>query len=172
MTITANLLSKKVTSNSIEAQNLYESKNFGERINEKIYYSLSEALFLVKQNKMEILDSKNKPLSKETLLKKFKNIDKRFLNKFLVFQDLRKKGYILKSALKFGADFRVYDKGNKIKKNHAKWILFTASENENIKMHDFTSKNRVAHSTKKNLLLAIIDEEGSPSYFEVSWKKL
>ena len=171
MKIKANLLSKKITSNSIEAQNLYDSKGYGERINEKIYYSLSEALFLVKQKKMEIFDSKNSVISEENLLKKFKNIDKRFLNKFLVFQDLRKKGYTLKSALKFGADFRIYDKGKKIKKDHSKWILFTASETSNLNWQDFASKNRIAHSTKKNLLLAIIDEEGGISYFEVSWKK-
>ncbi|MBU1252016.1 MAG: tRNA-intron lyase, partial [Nanoarchaeota archaeon] len=37
--------------------------------------------------------------------------------------------------------------------------------------HDFSAKNRVAHSTKKNLLLAIVDEEGDVSYYEVRWVK-
>jgi tRNA-intron endonuclease len=37
--------------------------------------------------------------------------------------------------------------------------------------HDFSAKNRIAHSTKKNLLIAIVDEEGDVSYYEVSWKR-
>ena len=31
------------------------------------------------------------------------------------------------------------------------------------------AKNRVAHSTKKNLLIAIVDEEAKVSYYEIRW---
>ena len=170
-TIKANLISEKITSNSAEAQNLFASQRFGEKITEKIFYSLSEALYLVENKKMEIYNFQNKKISKKDLLKKFQKIDKKFKTKYLVFKDLRKKGYIVKTALKFGAEFRVYEKGKKIGKDHAKWILFPVSETNNLTWHDFSAKNRVAHSTKKNLLIAIVDEEGDVSYYEVAWKR-
>ena len=89
-----------------------------------------------------------------------------------MFENLRAKGYIVKTALKFGADFRVYDKGVKPGEEHAKWILYAVNENEILKWHDFAAKNRIAHSTKKNLLLAIVDEESDVSYYDVAWTRL
>ncbi len=163
--IKAVLISEKISSNSKEAQNLFATKNFGERRGEKIFYSLSEALFLVQDKKMGIEDYKNKVLSENEILRKFERIDKKFKNKFIVFKDLRKKGYIVKTALKFGAEFRVYEK----RKTHSKWILFPVSENKSITWQDFSAKNRVAHSTKKNLLIAIVDEETKVSYYEIRW---
>ncbi len=165
------LISNKIFSNSKEAFNLFEKQRFGEKNGDKIIYMLSEALFLVEKKKIEIVD-KRKPLSEKKLFKKFQKIDKNFKTKYFAFKDLREKGYIVKTALKFGAEFRVYEKGAKIGKQHAKWILFPVSENEQLTWQDFSAKNRVAHSTKKNLLIAIVDEEGDVSYYEVSWRKI
>jgi len=168
--IKANLISKTITSNSKEAQNLFGEKRFGERVGEKIFYTLSESLFLVQDKKMEIFDYKDKKLTEKEIEIKFQRMDKNFKTKFLVFKDLRKKGYIVKTALKFGAEFRVYDK-NKSAKEHSKWILFPVSENSTMTWHNFSAKNRVAHSTKKNLLIAVVDEESDVSYYEVKWTK-
>ena len=172
MKIKANFISEKIFSNTAEAQNLFSTQRFGEKIGEKIFYTLHEAFFLVQEKKMEVFDFKDKKLSEKEFLKKFERIDKKFKTKYLVFKDLRKKGYIVKTALKFGAEFRVYEKGEKIGKNHSKWICFPVSENQVMTWQDFSAKNRVAHSTKKNLLIAIVDEEGSVSYYEVSWKRV
>tara|TARA_Y100000310_G_scaffold342269_1_gene444774 strand:+ start:200 stop:718 length:519 start_codon:yes stop_codon:yes gene_type:complete len=172
MAIQSTLISNRITSNSAEAQSLFSSQRFGERLGEKILYSLPEALFLVQKKKMQISNHQGKKISQKELLKKFQRIDKKFKTKYLVFKDLRKKGYIVKTALKFGAEFRVYEPGKKIGKHHAKWILFPVPENQAMTWHDFSAKNRVAHSTKKNLLIAIVDEEGDVSYYEVGWKKL
>ena len=106
-----------------------------------------------------------------SVIKKFRKFDKRIETKYFVFSDLRKKGYIVKTALKFGADFRVYDKNSKPGKSHAKWILYAVKENEMLSWNDFAAKNRVAHSTKKLLLLGLIDDEGDVSYYEVGWIK-
>ena len=167
--IKATLTSERITSNSTEAQSLFEKSRFGEKFGEKILYSLPEALFLVDDKKMEIFNHQNKKLTQKEILKKFERIDKKFKTKYLVFKNLRQKGYIVKSALKFGAEFRVYEKGKKINNSHSKWICFPVSENKQMTWQDFSAKNRVAHSTKKNLLIAIADEEGDISYYEVKW---
>lgn len=108
----------------------------------------------------------------EKLLKKFLKIDKKIQTKYSVYKDLRNKGYIPKTALKFGADFRVYDKGVKPGQDHALWIVFTDNETSKLTWQEFSGKNRVAHSTKKKLLLAIVDEESSVTYYEVDWIKI
>jgi tRNA-intron endonuclease, archaea type len=172
MKIQASFISEKISSNSKEAHDLFEQQRFGEKDGEKIIYLLSEALYLFKENKLEILDYKNKILNEKEILGKFEKIDKKFLTKYFVFRDLRKKGYVVKSALKFGAEFRVYNKGDKVGESHSKWICFPVDETKIMTWHDFSSKNRIAHSTKKNLLIAVVDEEGSVSYFEVKWMRI
>ncbi len=168
--IRAYLIGEIVSSNSSEAYSLYEKSNFGEKKEDKIIYSPVEALFLLEKGKMEI-SSKNKRLSHEELVRRFKKIDKKIQLKYPVFKDLREKGYIVKTALKFGAEFRVYEKGAKVGEKHSKWIAFTDYESKTFTWQEFSAKNRVAHSTKKNLLLAIVDEEGDITYYEVKWVK-
>ncbi len=171
MKIKASLISDKVSSNSEEAHNLFAAQRFGEKAGEKIVYSLSEALFLFEERKMEIFDYKNKVLNEKEIEKRFERIDKKFRTKYVVFSNLRKKSYIVKSALKYGADFRVYEKGVSVEKGHSKWICFSIQESQIMSWQDFSSKNRVAHSTKKALLLAVVDEEEDVSYFEIHWIK-
>jgi tRNA-intron endonuclease, archaea type len=168
--IQAHLIGESIYSNDAEAFSLLKKSCFGTSIGEKVQYSLPEALFLLEKGKMEILH-KGKKIPKEELMRKLQKADKKINIKYLVFKDLREKGYIVKTALKFGAEFRVYGKGTKPGKKHAKWVVFTENESGRLSWHEFSAKNRVAHSTKKNLLLAIVDEEGEVSYYEVRWIK-
>lgn len=160
----------KISSNSAEAFSLYEKSRFGEKKGEKIEYSGVEALFLLSEGKMKIISGRNE-LSEETVMKKLKKNDKKIETKFIVYTDMRKRGYILKTALKYGAEFRVYEKGVKPGEAHARWVLFVVKEHEPLNWHDFAAKNRVAHSTKKTLLIAIVDEENDVSYYESTWIK-
>lgn len=172
MVIDAIFNSNKVSSNNNEAIELFSKQRFGEKDNEKIYYMLEEAYYLVEQKKMKVLNNNLRELTKENILKKFIKIDKDFLLNYFVFRDLKKKGYIVKSGLKFGVKFRVYDKGNKIEKNHSKWLCFIVKESDKINWYDFASKNRVANSTKKSLLICVVDLENDITYYESNWKKI
>lgn len=169
--INAHFVGDIVKTSSPMAFSMYERSRWGEKKNGWIEFSGVEVLYLVECGKMEILSGKIK-LGFNELLKKFKKEDKKIETKLAVFSDLRKKGYIVKTALKFGAEFRVYDKGIKPGDDHAKWIAYCVKENEQMGWHDFAAKNRVAHSTKKNLLICIVDEEGGVSYYEVGWRKI
>ena len=170
MKIKAYLIGEIIQSNEPGAIELYKKNSFGEPVGEKIQYSLSEACFLVEKNKISVISGK-KELLKTEIIKKFQRIDKKFNIKYPVFKNLRERGYVPKAALKFGADFRVYKWGEKPGKEHAKWIVFAEHESKKLTWHEFSAKNRVAHSTKKNLLLAIVDEESDITYYEVKWLK-
>ena len=166
--IQAHIIGEIISSNASEAHALYKKSCFGEIVRGKIQYSLPETLFLMEKKKIEVF-SRNKKISEKELMNKFKRIDKKIQIKYPVFKDLREKGYIVKTALKFGADFRIYDKGQKPGEKHAKWIVFSDHESKRLTWPEFSAKNRVAHSTKKKLLLAIVDEEGDITYYEVKW---
>jgi tRNA-intron endonuclease len=166
--ITAHITSEKIHSTSSEAFSLYEKSRFGEKVRDRIEYSWIEALFLKSKFKIS-LQRNNKELQLENAINLAKKHDKRIETKLAVFESLRNKGYVVKTALKFGADFRIYKKGSKPGEDHALWLAYAVRESEPHTWHDFAAKNRVAHSTKKKLLMCIVDDENDVLYYEVSW---
>jgi tRNA-intron endonuclease, archaea type len=153
------------------AKSMYDKSRFGEPKGRKFYYSLFEALYLLEAGKVDVLDGRNKNIDFDSFLKKAKRIDKDFWIRYSVFKDMRSRGYIVKTALKFGADFRIYDRGVKPGQDHAKWILYPVSEAKGLTWHEFSAKNRVAHSTRKKLLIGIVDSEGDVTYYDVGWTR-
>lgn len=103
------------------------------------------------------------------MTKEAQKIESTFYTRYRVYKDLRNRGYIVKTALKFGADFRVYEKGKSPGQEHAKWIVYPVYETGSMTWHEFAAKNRVAHSTKKNLLIGVVDDEGDVTYYEIKW---
>lgn len=168
--IQARLIHDTILSSSQEAFSLYEKSCWGEKRADQIEYTTIEALTLMHEKKMRVYNS-TKALLEDELMKKLIKKDKRFKTKQTVFEDLRKKGYIVKTALKFGAEFRVYEKGVKPGQDHAAWLVYPLKESEATTWYDFAAKNRVASSTKKKLMLAIVDDELDVTYYEVTWFK-
>jgi len=154
------------------ASQLYEH-GFGEfhGIKQKrLELALDEAAYLLEKEKLKLFDGKRE-LSFEAFVKKAEKLEKGFLKRYQVYRDIRTRGYIIKTALKFGADYRVYPRGFKPGETHAKWVLFCTAEGEQFTWRQFAAMARVAHSTRKALLIAIVDAEGDVTYYEVHWKK-
>lgn len=161
-----------VTENSNEARELYNQSRYGSLLSSgKVKLSLLESLYLLEKNRLEVLDKRKKEIDFDKLMKKAKRIDKRFRIRYEVFKDIRERGYIIKTALKFGADFRVYPRGVKPGEDHAKWVVYPVHESETLTWYDFAAKNRVAHSTRKKLMMGVVDDEGDVSYWEIRWLK-
>ena len=97
---------EKVVSTSPVAFSLYEKSSFGEKKGKKIEYSSVEVLYLVSHGKMEVVVG-SREIGEDALLRRFRRKDKKIEMKAVVFSDLRGKGHIAKTALKFGAEFRV-----------------------------------------------------------------
>lgn len=154
------------------ARELYNTSRFGaQREDGRIQLSLLEALYLIEKKRIEITDSKGKKISAEQMLSKAKKVEPNFYTRYAVFKDIRNRGYIIKTALKFGADFRVYDRGVKPGEDHAKWVIYPVHEANTLTWHEFSAKNRVAHSTRKRLLIGIVDDEADVTYYEIRWMR-
>ena len=163
---------KVITESSDDARELYNQSRFGNITeNGKVELSLLEAFYLMEKGRLELKSDSNKSISFETYLKKARKAEPNFWIRFCVFKDIRNRGYIIKTALKFGADFRVYDRGIKPGEDHARWIIYPVHEGETLTWYEFAAKNRVAHSTKKRLLMGIVDDEGDVTYYEIKWMR-
>jgi len=157
----------RIFSNSQKAINLCELRKIGELKEGKVIYTNFEALYLLETKKAEIIDLRtNKNLSETNLIKLFsKKSD--FLTNYIVYKYLKNKGYLVKTGLKFGEEFRVYKKQDK----HARWIVYPIKSTDKIQPKELISKSRVSHSTGKKLLLAIVDSEEDITFYEIDWLK-
>jgi tRNA-intron endonuclease len=152
-----------------DANRVFNKGWFGAIIEKKLILSLVEALFLMEKGDITVADSKGKPLSFNNFTKKAEKTDHRFRTRYFVYSDIRKRGYITKTALKYGADFRVYERGSKPGETHAKWVLYAVSESEAFSWRGFAAMMRVAHSVRKTLLIGVVDDEGDVTYYTVNW---
>ena len=159
-----------LTENSDEARELYNQSRYGSLLEDgKVQLSLLEALYLLEKKRIGVIDGRKKKLSFNDFFKKAQKLEPNFWIRYSVFKDIRERGYIIKTALKFGADFRVYNRGVKPGEDHAKWVVFPVHESSTLTWYEFAAKNRVAHSTKKRLLIAVVDDEKDVSYWESRW---
>ncbi|HDI10689.1 MAG TPA: tRNA-intron lyase [Euryarchaeota archaeon] len=124
-----------------------------------------EGIYLMKKGKIKAFHM-GKEINVDQLLQK---VD---FKRYHVFEDLTEKGYLVKSGHKYGADFRVYEKGDDPDKEHSSYLVRVIGEVESVKAYDLLALARVAHSVRKKLILAIVGEEGEVTYYSVKWTKL
>jgi len=171
--VKAYLMTERVlTENTDAARELYNQSRYGKLMADgRVQLALTEAMYLLERGKIVLVEGRSKEITVEQFLKKASKKQKNFWVKYCVFKDIRDRGYIIKTALKFGADFRIYDRGVKPGEDHARWILYPVHEGDQFTWQEFSAKNRVAHSTKKRLLIGVVDDEGDVSYWEVRWMR-
>ena len=159
-----------LTESSDNARELYNQSRYGELLDDgRVQFSLIEALYLLEKKRLIAHDSRNKAIDFQGFLKKSQKAEPNFWVRYCVYRDIRNRGYIIKTALKFGADFRIYDRGVKPGEDHARWVVFPVHEGSTLTWYEFAAKNRVAHSTKKRLLIGIVDAENDVTYYEIKW---
>ena len=159
-----------LTESSDLGRELYNQSRYGELLDDgRVQLSLIEALYLIEKKRIIVYDSRNKVIEHDFFMKKAQKQEPNFWVRYAVYRDIRNRGYIIKTALKFGADFRIYDRGVKPGEDHARWVVFPVHEGSTLTWYEFAAKNRVAHSTKKRLLLGIVDSEMDVTYYECRW---
>jgi len=165
------LKDKVVISSEPDANRLFNKGHYGSILHNALELSLVEALYLMENGNIDIILKSKKPVSFQNFMKLAMLIEKRFPTRYAVYSDIRKRGYITKTALKYGADFRVYERGMSPGEEHAKWVLFAVREGETFNWRQFAAMMRVAHSVRKTLLIGIVDDEGDVTYYEVNWTR-
>lgn len=130
----------------------------------------TEALLLCERNRILLWEAndKNKKLYDfEKILTHFTQFDERLWNKYVIYSDLRKRGYIVRTGYGDGIDFRVYKRGADFEKDSAKFLIFPVFEGNPIELRDLDKMSRVAMSSRKELIVATVDRLSKPIYYSV-----
>ncbi len=155
-----------------DAEEIYDYGCFGKVKDDKNELSLEEALVLAKRNKLKIYKDK-KELNVEEFYEYACLQDKEFPWKFIVYEELRGRGLLVRTGFKFGTHFRVYARGVKLKRGpksvreHTRWIVHTIPENYTCSFPELSRAVRLAHNIRAKMLWAVVDDEGDVTYYEI-----
>jgi tRNA-intron endonuclease len=147
--------SKKIFGNGYFGKPLGVPKPKGTDFDAPLILDLIEGYHLVEEKKLTIRDSvSGKIISKKKLIEKCKNEYVLFKEKFLVYKELRSRGYIVTPGIKFGSDFAVYERGPGI--DHAPYIIQVMLPQSNLTATGIVLAGRLATTVKKKFLIAVV----------------
>jgi len=156
----------KVIVGDSDLRSVLNDRGFGEESGKRHEVSLIEAAYLSDTGKMQITDGK-KILGFEDLLKWANKLEKDFYAKYTVYADLRERGLLVRTGLKFGADFRVYERGATVKSSHSKYLVYVVPEEHTCSIPDMAGKMRMSQTVNKAMIYAVVDEEGDITYYQI-----
>ena len=141
-------------------------KGYGEMEQSKLLLRSFESLYLLFTDRLTLFMGK-KNIDFDSFLQICKKHDKDILTKFLVYRDLRNRGYTVKDGLGFGSDFRVYDKPFS-PKSSSKFLVFGLNEGKHEKMSELRKKIEEITKMGKEPIIAVIQRQGEIIYYKVS----
>ena len=142
------------------------SRGFGEKTDKELVLDLQEALYLLEKGKLGIKKGKKKATGK-MLMEIGEKEDKHFYSRYLVFRDLRDRGFVVKTGYKFGFDLRVYPRGKKAGEAHTQWVVSVATQNEKFTMPNVSRMVRLSGNLNTTVLFDVVDSENDINYYEI-----
>ena len=141
-------------------------RGFGEGKKHGLLLRDYEALYLIYSSKLNVIKDKEK-LSFNDVLHTALLRDENAWTKFLIYRDIRTRGYVAKEGFGFGADFRVYDKGN-FGTKAAKYIVFAMNEGNEINIKSLTDSVKQISRMGKVPIIAVVERRGEVIYYHLS----
>ena len=164
--ISAKLITEKIIVLNPKMQNILTERGFGELENENLILDSFETLYLLYNNKLE-LKKVNKVIVFDELMQKFIQKKDDILIRFLLYRDLRTKGYVVKDGFGFGSDFRVYERGNYGLKD-AKFLIFAFDEGTQQKIGNLYKNIDEITKMGKEPIIAVIERRGEVIYYKIN----
>jgi tRNA-intron endonuclease len=129
--------------------------------------SLIEAYYLLERDEITVFDVKrNENLTSEEFYTLATSKHHKFEEKFIIYKDLRERGYIPRPGLKFGADYVVYKKGPGLE--HSLFMVHVLPHDSEITAIDMVRAGRLATSVRKKFVIA---NPLTKSYYFFEWFK-
>ena len=126
---------------------------------------LIEAIYLVESERLEVFSEGDK-MSASDLLRLAHKTWEGFEVLYLVYRELRQRGYVVKLG-QHPLDFRVFPRGGSPNKTPSKWWVAAISERSTFDLGKLMDDLDRTTEVRKKMLLAIVDEESDVTYYEV-----
>ncbi|MEM2387210.1 MAG: tRNA-intron lyase [Candidatus Bathyarchaeia archaeon] len=144
-----------------------KAKGYGMDEEDGLLLNFCETLHLVDRGLLEVKNEKNEKIGFQELLKFAEKRDESVWAKYMVYRDLRTRGYVVREGFGMNVDFRVYDRGD-YGKDTAKYLILTLQEGKPITLEKLIQIVGQCQSLKKELIVAVMSRRGEIVYYSVS----
>jgi tRNA-intron endonuclease len=145
-----------------DGRSLYEQSGYGRLTKDGLRLFPQEALYLLHRQKIEVegytFDSLFSALSAEP----------GFLRSFLVYRDLRERGYVVQAG---PHDFRVFKRGTRPGTGESLYLVRVFSERDPVLFGKLIGEVTASKNMRKQFVLAVVDDEDELTYYEIKLQK-
>ena len=143
------------------------SRGYGTLENKVFTLTFYESLYLVDKGMLEVKDEKGKAVDFQSLLHCYEAQNENAWVNYLVYRDLRSRGYVVREGFGGGIDFRIYERGT-YGKDTAPYLVLSTQEGKPLPVNDLADALQQCQSQKKELILAVMNRRGEIVYYSVS----
>ncbi|MCL1977719.1 MAG: tRNA-intron lyase [Candidatus Bathyarchaeota archaeon] len=143
------------------------SRGYGTIENKTLTLAFFEALYLQDKGMLTVKDNKNTPVGFQTILHSYQATDENAWVNYLVYRDLRSRGYVVRDGFGIGTEFRVYERGT-YGKDSASYLVLGTQEGKPSDIDILADVLQQCQNQKKELVLAVMNRRGEIVYYSVS----
>ena len=142
-------------------------RGYGTSENDVFTLAFYEALYLLDKELLEVKDETENVVDFQSLLQHYEKANENAWVNYLVYRDLRSRGYVVREGFGAGTDFRMYERGA-YGKDTASYMVLGTQEGKPLPIDYLAKALRHCQSQKKELILAVMNRRGETVYYSVS----
>lgn len=158
---------------SEDADRLSQQGFYGTRIaGNKLELEPVELLHLIERKRAVAATPSGEPVGSDYIVNSLLEEDPDLWIRYLVFRDLRSRGYAVRKGFGNGIGFRVYARGDKPGDANAKELVYVLKEGVPISLSDLDLVTKTAAGSRKDLIFALVDQNGEVNFYKVAQSTL
>lgn len=144
-----------------------EAAGYGTKDGKAYLLKTYEALYLIYSEKLELSDGRGKEVTFQRLAEQVQKSSRESWTRFIIYRDLRSRGYVAREGFGFGTDLRAYERGDYPKKA-AKYVVFALDEGIETDVGYLQKSVKEITRMGKEAIIAVIERRGEVIYYKVS----
>lgn len=166
--IPAIYMTEHVLATGPNAITLYNKGYYGTPHRDGVILNGFEALHLAELGRIQIHSENNELLNEEVITEFYTESIPNFMDRYLVYKDLRNRGYVVNVGEGSSFFFRLYARSAKPKQDPAQYYVTPLKEGGNIDLGDLENLMDIANKSRKRLVFGLVDAVGDVSYLQIS----
>jgi tRNA-intron endonuclease len=158
----------KVVMGKDSIEELYNNLYYGRIKDDTLELALVEAAYLLDRDKITV-SMDGIAISFRDFFTMSSQLQEYFELKYIVYRDLRERGYYVQPSV---TDFRVYPRGGKPGVSASHYFIHVVTERKPLPLSQLISNLKAALNVRREMVLAIVDEESDITYYGVKVQRM
>jgi tRNA-intron endonuclease len=142
-------------------------RGYGDKGEKALALKPYEALHLMRLGWLTVKGQKGREVTFQEVVKRSLGEDPMAWTKFLVYRDLRSRGYVVREGYGLAADLRIYPRGE-YGKNPAKFVVIPINEGGDLKVSALQKMIDAVYRMGKEPIVAVVERRGEAIYYRAS----